>query len=168
MGQYYIAIICANNNGKIVIKYAHSFCRFKLTEQAYINYIEEFENLLSPESPYYMSNLVWAGDYADPEPGSEENLYNVDKKPHFVFEIQPLKKLIYIVNHTKKVFIDKNNLKNDIHPLPILTAEGNGRGGGDYYGKNNHLAGTWARDIITMEYENPTEPYTEFSPDFSE
>jgi hypothetical protein len=58
----------------------------------------------------------------------------------------------YIVNHTKKVYVKKTG---DLHPLPILTAEGNGRGGGDYHGPNIDMVGTWARDVISMENEAP-------------
>ena len=58
----------------------------------------------------------------------------------------------YLVNHTKKEFIDKSKTPKDsdgwqIHPLPLLTCEGNGRGGGDFRGESN-LVGIWARDII--------------------
>jgi hypothetical protein len=68
----------------------------------------------------------------------------------------------YIVNHTKKVYIEK---KGDFHPLPILTAEGNGRGGGDYNGPNMDLVGTWARDVISMEHEAPD--YTRIECEFN-
>ena len=43
----------------------------------------------------------------------------------------------------------------DLHPLSLLTAEGNGRGGGDYNGPNMDMVGTWARDVISMENEAP-------------
>jgi hypothetical protein len=58
----------------------------------------------------------------------------------------------YIVNHTKRVYVKKGT---GVHPLPILTAEGNGRGSGDYEGQNMDLVGTWARDVISMENEAP-------------
>ena len=54
------------------------------------------------------------------------------------------------MNHTKKVYVKKNGR---FHPLSLLTAEGNGSGGGDYYGPNIDMVGTWARDIISMEDE---------------
>ena len=80
----------------------------------------------------------------------------------------------YIVNHTKKVYMNKYmqeeteyesdddgvvngvvNRTSRIHPLPILTSEGNGAGGGDYRGKNEIEAGSWARDVISVEKEPP-------------
>lgn len=40
-------------------------------------------------------------------------------------------------------------------PIPILTAIGNGRGGGDYFGKDKDLAGTWAWDEISVSDKVP-------------
>jgi hypothetical protein len=64
----------------------------------------------------------------------------------------------FIVNHTKKLYVDKNlglTGSYDFHPLPLLTADGNGRGGGDYRGDDLELVGQWARDIISLELEAP-------------
>ena len=74
----------------------------------------------------------------------------------------------YIVNHTKKQYVDKERLSNEIHPLPLLVCEGNKRGGGDYWGKNSDLCGTWARGIISMETDKPSDKYTELVCNFSE
>ena len=48
-----------------------------------------------------------------------------------------------LVNHSKKLIINgkeyiERNTKDDwcVHPLPLLTACGNGRGGGDYHGSD--------------------------------
>lgn len=41
-----------------------------------------------------------------------------------------------------------------IHPLPLLTCEGNGRGGGDFRTENEDylkLIGSWARNRITIQ-----------------
>lgn len=71
----------------------------------------------------------------------------------------------YLINWDKKVYVDKRRVpsvaygwtdgqKYTIHPLPLLTAEGNGRGGGDFRtedaGGNTALIGTWARDHISL------------------
>ncbi len=49
-----------------------------------------------------------------------------------------------------KVSIGEYEFK--IHPLPILTAETDGGGGGDYRGQDPlGVMGTWARDSISME-----------------
>ena len=65
----------------------------------------------------------------------------------------------YIINHTKKQYVKVpkyDKTKWLIHPLPILLADGNGRGSGDYYeGKygekqNAHFVGLWAYDTISV------------------
>lgn len=69
----------------------------------------------------------------------------------------------YIVNHTKKLYANINKISKNcqLHPLALLTAEGNGRGGGDYYGFNHELCGCWARDSISMENTQPSSDYIE-------
>ena len=67
----------------------------------------------------------------------------------------------YLVNHDKKQFVNKTKVPKDgdgwsVHPLPLLTCEGNGRGGGDFYINpekkqgNVKLIGLWARDRISV------------------
>jgi len=60
----------------------------------------------------------------------------------------------YLVNHTIGAYLDCDKYKarcnnNDwiLHPLPLLTAVGNGLGGGDYYGINKDQVGAWAKLI---------------------
>ena len=43
------------------------------------------------------------------------------------------------------------------HPLALLTATGNGRGGGDYYGKNKESIGVWKFDEISVSDIEPTD-----------
>jgi hypothetical protein len=164
MGQYYKVIFLAekeeNKKDFIRIFIEVNFGNgMKLTEHSYINnnFVNAIEYLLSPEGSFYKSRIVWAGDYADPEIENEQNLYHITHK-------QPSKEYIpqnrisseykYIVNHTKKQYINKSNYKI-YHPLPLLTAEGNGRGGGDYHGVNEDKIGLWSRDIISIEKEIP-------------
>jgi hypothetical protein len=58
-------------------------------------------------------------------------------------------------------YINKTKIKSipdwkgtKIHPLPLLTCEGNGRGGGDFRGEHD-LIGSWARDVISVEAVKP-------------
>jgi hypothetical protein len=159
MGQYYIAIILAEKSDKK--EYIRTYLDpnmyhngAKLVEHSYINnnFMKVIENLIGPNGMFYKSRLVWAGDYADAEPNSDVNLFKMcDAKTPLVSD-ESIVSYTYIVNHTKKVYVKKNN---GMHPLPLLTAEGNGRGGGDYYGPNMDIVGTWARDVISMEEEAP-------------
>jgi len=63
----------------------------------------------------------------------------------------------------KKEYIDMETFRNRrdegeslvIHPIPIMTCSGNGRGGGDYQGINMDLVGSWANDIVSLEKTIP-------------
>ena len=75
------------------------------------------------------------------------------KYEHDYREVAPLTAK-YLVNHDKKQFVNKTKVPKDgdgwkIHPLPLLTCEGNGRGGGDFRG-DSPLVGLWARDRISV------------------
>ena len=158
MGQYYLTVILAEKSDKEYIRTYLNPVMYnngmKLMEHSYIgnNFMTIIENLIGPNGMFYKSRLVWAGDYADNEPNSEGNLHSMcEGKTPFVYS-EPVLTYSYIVNHTKKVYMKKND---SIHPLPLLTAEGNGRGGGDYNGPSNEMVGTWARDVISMEKDAP-------------
>ena len=158
MGQYYFAVILAEKSDAEYIRTyldpGMYYTGSKLTEHSYIdnNFMIIVENLIGPSGMFYKSRLVWAGDYADKEPNSDKNLNSMcEAKTPFVHK-EPVVSYTYIVNHTKKVYIKKND---GLHPLPLLTAEGNGRGGGDYDGPNMDMVGTWARDVISMENKAP-------------
>ena len=196
MGQYYKAIILGSKGiaKKELIRLWMSPYAYgngsKLMEHSYIgnSYVETFEFLLSPEGRAYMSRVVWAGDYADEEPKTDDqqeaqNLYsqaNDDESDTTIGNLllQPPKrsttKYRYIVNHDKKQYVDKQKSKpveddHDlrIHPLPLLTAEGNGRGGGDFRGTDEDKVGIWARDVISVEVTPPAD-YTELEVNFRE
>ena len=198
---------------------SHNYGAFrKLMEHNYINnrFVTALENLISPDGMFHKSRVVWAGDYADNEPDSEQNLYIMaDESKELVPAGPPrdfhcdfmanTKALLgretecryrYVVNHTKKLYVDKKHGDMDgavgltlptaesgggdsdgdddmawtqirIHPLPLLTAEGNGRGGGDYCGSDMELVGTWARNVISVERQVP-EGYSELVCNFTE
>jgi hypothetical protein len=83
----------------------------------------------------------------------------------------PLKDFIeykYIVNYTKKQYIRIPDKKGEIHPLPLLCADGNGRGGGDYEGVNMQLVGSWAYDEIGVTNTIPENIKTELVATFRE
>ena len=148
----------------------------KLTEHSYLKnkLVSAFEYLISPDGVFHMSRVVWAGDYADEEPEYTKNLYNMVEEEG-VSETSKLQTppvhdttcYRYIVNHTKMMYVDKNASSDRIHPLPLLISEGNGRGGGDFRGNDEHLCGTWARDVISVEREKPVG-FTELICNFSE
>jgi hypothetical protein len=128
--------------------------------------------------------IVWGGDYADNEKGKGSNLYCLAKEQQILTIngieniVETLKKkepkFRYLVNDSKKLFVDYSKIIPDeygysIDPLPLLCAEGNGQGGGDYWGTNMELVGSWARDFIYTATSNPAEyGYKEIVPAFKE
>jgi hypothetical protein len=177
MGQYYKVVILSKT-GEFIRAW---LCPFtynngsKLMEHSYINneLMNEIEYLLSPEGIFYKSPIIWAGDYANDNGPVNSNLYHqieeeeINKYKQWMkknkYENLPYK---YIVNHTKKLYVDKYN-DDIIHPLPILVNPSNGMGGGDYKGNNKILAGSWSYDIISMEEIIP-EDYDELKCEFKE
>ena len=180
MGQYYIAIILAEkgtNKNEYIRVYLDTSSGSKLMEHSYLDnpLMKTMEILIGPEGPFYKSRVVWAGDYADPEPDSDQNLfsmvsYDYNKTKEYTNYTVKGSTYSYIVNHTKKQYVEKPNrygLQYVIHPLSLLTSEGNGRGGGDYRGNNENLCGSWARDVISMEDIIP-DYYSELVCNFTE
>ena len=163
MGQYYYPIVLSADGKIVVWMLAHRYGNgLKLTEHSFIgnNFVSTFEFGLSPEGIYHKSRVVWAGDYADEEPEGT----NLHKMCSEYNEIRPdeknTDKYRFIVNHSKRLFVDKTKVPTKdgftLHPLPLLTAEGNGRGGGDYR-DGEPLVGSWARDIISVEETAPAD-----------
>ena len=85
----------------------------------------------------------------------------------------------YLVNDDKKEYVDMWDVialgGSRIHPLPLLTSEGNGRGGGDYWGLDDKYVGSWARDFIRVMpcgwntiNELKLKGYTQIKPKFVE
>ena len=153
----------------------------KLMEHSYIgnDYVSAVECLLysdgATKGRWAEQRIVWAGDYADGEENTEENLYSIlENKPGLknLIKVSP-DNFIYLINLDAKEYVDKSKLpvlKNSddwfIHPLPLLTAEGNGRGGGDFHGDKEYV-GIWSRSRIALVKEIP-DNYNELIPNFYE
>ena len=166
MGQYYKPL----SMDKMEFVYSHSYGNgLKLMEHSYVgnNFVGVVERLIAKGGEWFGDRIVWAGDYADPEEGTEENLYSMATQinpPDLDTKGKP--QFRFIVNMDTKEFVDIENVPGDdddwpIHPLPLLTCEGNGRGGGDFRGDEKGLVGKWARNRITVQNEQPDADYTE-------
>lgn len=168
MGQYYNpCIITVDKNGKVsVVNWVSSFSYgngCKQMEHSYIgnNFVEAFEWLISPEGPHHKAQVVWAGDYGATEDGYETNLFGLCEDEKALAPTKSGASYPLVVNHSKKCFFDKREVEEGpdgtwkIHPLPLLTMETDSGGGGDYRGINEHLLGTLARDVISVEKVAP-------------
>ena len=175
MGQYYKAILL-DKEKQNVIGWVSSWqydSGSKLMEHSWMknNFVCAFENMIY-KNPM---PVTWCGDYADAVDGSEEgdNFYSLCEDKTNLTPTTELgeHKSRYIINHDTKEYVDKTTVPTDkdgwqIHPLPLLTAEGNGRGGGDFRGGSG-LVGLWSRNIISVSEELP-EGYTELEFDLVE
>ena len=128
----------------------------------------EIKSLVDEDSDYWNSEVIkekGVNLYSLSETigklTSNEEVKN--KYEHDFKEIAPLTAK-YLINHDKKQFVNKTKTPKDaegwqIHPLPLLTCEGNGRGGGDFRGESD-LIGLWARNrisVATKKSEIPKE-----------
>lgn len=173
MGQYYHAIILTKDKSEIIAWDHSREGGAKLTEHSWMKnkFVCSFENLIY-NNPM---PVVWAGDYADAEDGTKDgpNLYSLcTNKTEVQFQKElNLKSSRYVINHDTNQYVDKHNIPKDddgwrMHPLPLLTVEGNGRGGGDYRG-DSELIGAWARCFISVSEKKP-KGYTELICDFKD
>ena len=183
MGQYYKLMTLKtrskevkNTQNEKINKwfYAHEFDNgLKLMEFSYVgnNLVNAFCSTLVEEPKI----VVCSGDYADPD--RKRNLYDLatDKtKVNPVYYIDVCNKTYqYIINEDTKQFVDVNKAKRDkwgmrVHPLPLLIAEGNGRGGGDYSTNCPDIdkVGIWARNLIRVSDEKPAKGYKELKVKF--
>ena len=165
MGQYYRAVLCSANKKIALDPWVHNEGA-KLMEHAYFgNQLVGTASRIITNNPTY---VWWVGDYA-----VEEDIPNRCK----AFEpiaaawrgqattcspFQSANNCHYgldgfLVNLTTKEFVDLEHCKGEIHPLPLLTAVGNGRGGGDYRGDEASLkmVGIWAGDALMIVGEKP-------------
>ena len=164
MGQYYFPVSMDKEESVYSWDYASGL---KLMEHSWLlnDFVGAVESLLIKGGRWYKNKIVWAGDYADgelaaepDENGRHPNLYHLFHEKNIKPKATVVDEMI-LVNHTKKEFVDKTKVPEDsddwrIHPLPLLTCEGNGRGGGDYQG-NSNLVGSWARDVISLSATKP-------------
>lgn len=116
--------------------------------------------------------------------GEHEEEYRIHPEARNVVDINSR---AYLLNHSQRCYINMaeyiasnkwtehrwNNPKecwdSCINPLPLLTACGNGRGGGDYHDcyPDYDKIGTWAFDLIECTDVRP-EGYEKYEPCFTE
>lgn len=169
MGQYYNP---TNIDKKQWLR-SHDYNNgLKLMEHSWIEngFVAAIEHLIKEGGAWYGDRIVWAGDYADNEKRRKNNLYTIIGTKKNKIQPDPLERdneLIYLVNLDKNEFVDLTKVPvcdaewmkgSDfdwrVHPLPLLTCEGNGRGGGDYHGESP-LIGRWARCRVVIQKEKP-------------
>ena len=183
MGQYY-KIITRTADGITsvndrTLKGDSGYCMAKLLEHGWC------ECGICRALAYSIVNrptkVCWVGDYAEPEEcealGFTYDEVWGDNAKDTPFEPAPkpfqFKQFKYLVNHDKKQYVDiakymKASTDKDgwcIFPVAVLTALGNGRGGGDYHHEDDPLVGSWAFDTISIT-DQPVDGFEEIEPVF--
>ncbi len=137
-------------------------------------------NYIASELVGRSCRIAWIGDMARCKPALiDRDLFRFAANHSIpAYDINRTKSFnlwgLYFVNHTKQFYLDctdyfcdmggENGFEDGwvLHPLPMLTAVGNGRGEDDYVGINQDLVGSWALDLISFSLFAPTE-YTKVS-----
>lgn len=180
MGQYYMVALKREKSGELILngrKVANpkkgeepDYIMAKLTEHGWMK--NPLCLAVAHELKKGKCRLAWVGDYAEDD---TETITKGEVKTKDLWGDNELKHIFpnhksfkyegkFLVNHDKKVYIDLTEYikKSDmdgwvLSPFTLLTAIGNGRGGGDYYDEYPHIkdVGTWAWDSISIKNTPP-------------
>lgn len=180
MGQYY-NVVTRNKDGLIQAynrEVDGEYTMAKLMEHSW--WFNDFVSTITKMLYHNPMQIAWVGDYADSADNIKdvfmsEQIYEAawgdDNKTLGVKKDVLLLDGKFLVNHRDKTYVNCDQYKflsdlDDegmiIHPLPLLTCVGNGRGGGDYDGENMEYVGSWYLNEISIEDEPPAG-YTKLS-----
>lgn len=176
MGQYYMPILGDKfgSNCKVFDRSVDGeYTLAKLMEHSW--WLNPFVNSFSSKLFKHKKRVIWCGDYA-----TEFGDFNLDSSVYIpnYYEIWGETVKLYAVkssdftldnkfllNHNTKQFIDLNEYKANsidssgwcIHPLPLLTAVGNGLGFGDFHenGIGFEHVGIWAWHLLSISNSVP-------------
>jgi hypothetical protein len=172
MGQYYIPVL-KDKNGNFSAFYSHDYGNgLKLMEHSYVG--NNFVNAVCNQLYKNPHNVCWHGDYIEYYELMETGWFATEFEAKMHHQkiwgdydyTQPTAENQeydwsdnnYLINHTKKIFLVIPKQGNFvIHPLPLLTAISNGRGGGDYRGINDKRTGEWWGDLIEISNKAPKD-----------
>lgn len=191
MGQYYHGVVFSRGlTGMRVIEPWSYDNGAKLMEHSYVG--NDVVNAMYNEILDTPKVVVWLGDYSDERYGDiwEKRISDdefdhifgkVWKEPGHYKKIEDyvvnLPTKHFLVNHSRKEYLDLADYQDSnppdeygfvIDPLPILTAAGNGRGGGDYDGSCMEYVGRWAFDRIEYTNDVNVERYSKLDIFFRE
>jgi hypothetical protein len=174
MGQYYMPVIKRGNKLRRVC--SHNFDNgLKLTEHSYVG--NDFVNVVANDLVENPAQLYWVGDYAEANDFISESMFNKvydyawNRKKNIGTSLEGCNtnfdwdKDWYYINLTKKEYMKMPKEGNWIYsPISLLTAIGNGRGGGDYCG-GNRMVGCWAGDKVYLSTIKPEGKFTDITGD---
>lgn len=115
MGQYYKPCILNDCEKVVAWAYSHDYDNgLKLMEHSWLH--NNFVARIVAEIVETPQMIVWAGDYADPEPDTEDNLYSMcydsTKMPKELHEID-YGAYRFLVNDDAEEYVDLSSLPDD-------------------------------------------------------
>ena len=178
MGQYYMPILGDQFglNCKVFDRSVDGeYTMAKLLEHSW--WLNPFVNSFSEFLYKEPSRVCWVGDYAS-EPDDFDfpicSAFYVPSYKEVWGETVALQKVSssdfyldgkFLLNHDTKQFVDLDEYKKasvdkhgwTIHPLPLITAVGNDRGGGDFHEGNTGYenVGIWAWHLLSIDDKTP-------------
>lgn len=202
MGQYYKPVVQATkydeNTRKQVRKlfvidpydlnYGVKLCEHTNVNSEVVRLVTNLIYELNKQD--WSTQLVWLGDYANPSFGENPNLYGSLKYTKVQFReengiivsamvdgfdgvIDMAKGHNYLVNHDRNEYINTVDNVGAYSQLALLTADGNGKGGGDYCGANWRNVGLWRYQEISVmdkqeldEYLKEQSKYDQYHPHY--
>jgi hypothetical protein len=180
MGQYYKVIVRKDGKDTIYdrkVEGNDGYTLAKLTEFCWCG--NSFCRSLAQTLLDSPGKVCFVGDYAKKEECEAlgfdyDAVWGEDAKcSKSPAELLDLAKVAYLVNGDKRQYVSLGKYLADstdgdgwaLFPLGILTALGNGRGGGDYH-KEDPLVGSWAFDSVYFTNSAPPGDYEEIRPVF--
>lgn len=189
MGQYYRPIL-GDKDGFNCLVFDRSvdsqYTMAKLTEHSW--WLNPFVNSFSKRIYKRKGRICWTGDYATDDdfkiainaalhtPNYEEvwgNTVKLHKSKSVDFTLDNK----FLINFDTKQYINLNEYKAQsvdsagwlLHPLPLLTAVGNGRGLGDFHEGNigYENVGIWAWHLLSIK-DNAPKDFTKVNIIFKE
>lgn len=166
MGQYYMTLTIDGPKKTVYDRSVDGeYTMAKLTEHSW--WLNPFVCAICEKLYNHPMKVAWVGDYAEDFEFFDE-VWNKNVQTAGVSYSEFTLDGRYLVNHSKKEYLNCDNFRKEcredddwcLHPLPLLTAVGNGNGGGDYFGINKRKVGAWCMDEISVEDSIP-EGYEE-------
>lgn len=165
MGQYYRPVTEFNNKVTVYNRYVDGeYTMAKLMEHSW--WENDLMKAIAQKFYHTKGKLAWVGDYAndDETPVPMKEIWE-DTDGVGVSKVDFSLDNKFLINYDKKLYVDLKTYKEEcnvdgwvVNPLSLLTAIGNGRGGGDYHYSSCpciELVGTWAWDTISIEDKLP-------------
>lgn len=180
MGQYYKVIVRKDGKDTVYdrgVEGNDGYVLAKLTEFCWCG--NSFCRSLAQTLLDSPGKVCFVGDYAENEECEAlgfdyDAVWGEDAKcAKAPAELLDLGKVAYLVNEDKRQYVSMGKYMADstdgdgwtLFPLGILTALGNGRGGGDYH-HEDPLVGSWAFDSVYFTNVAPPGDYEEIEPVF--